>query len=104
MGTGRAAASQDRLAELIAEQTGLDLDNSRLSRIESGKEIKFYEAVAILRALHALDPEDRSYDWLIGTEPLPLKKAKGRKSPGGRKSSVVEPIITKRPHRRQRPA
>lgn len=72
-GGARKALKQPEMAELLRQAAGVDLDSSRLSRIEAGKELKFYEALAILRALKALDPEGRGYDWLIGTEPLPTR-------------------------------
>jgi hypothetical protein len=98
-GGPRTALKQPEMAALVATRAGLEMDNSRLSRIESGKERKFYEALAILRALKELDPEGRGYDWLIGTEPLPLKKEKPHHS--GRRNTVVDPIVTRRPGQRR---
>ena len=66
--------SQADVAAKITAKAGVDVDSDRLSRIESGKEVKFYEAIAILRALRDLDPEGRGYDWLIGTDPLPIAR------------------------------
>jgi hypothetical protein len=78
LGSVRTPLSQDALADLVTERARVDVDNSRLSRIESGTSQKFYEAVAILRALVELDPEKRGYEWLIGAEPLPLDVPKTR--------------------------
>ena len=91
--------TQAQLARHVTEKATIEVDSDRLSRIESGREVKFYEAIAILRALRSLDPDSRSYDWLIGTDPLPLKKAAKKKQ--ARKSVIVEPIVTKRSRQRR---
>ena len=91
--------TQTQMARHVTEKATIEVDSDRLSRIESGREVKFYEAIAILRALRSLDPDSRSYDWLIGTDPLPLKKAAKKKQ--ARKSVIVEPIVTKRSRQRR---
>ena len=91
--------TQAQMARHVTEKATIEVDSERLSRIESGREVKFYEAIAILRALRSLDPDSRTYDWLIGTDPLPLKKAAKKKQ--ARKSVIVEPIVTKRSRQRR---
>ena len=91
--------TQAQMARHVTEKATIEVDSDRLSRIESGREVKFYEAIAILRALRSLDPDSRTYDWLIGTDPLPLKKAAKKKQ--ARKSVIVEPIVTKRSRQRR---
>lgn len=91
---------QSDLAPILAAHTGVDVDDNRLSRIEAGKELKFYEAIAILRALRALDPDGRGYDWLIGSEPLPLKQEKPKS--GRKPTRVGKGLVVKRPNRRDK--